>query len=97
MADKKFLILRVLMDNSRGLYGAEFANGGQVKRGTIYATLARLVAGGYVREVEEPPTSGLQMKRTRYFITAKGQRTCRMWAQDMGVEIKDGALTRGGK
>lgn len=97
MADKEFMALRMLMDNVRGLYGSEFVHlsEGKLGRGTIYTVLERLVAKGYVREVEEEPTSALQLKRTRHIITGAGQRACRKWADSMGVEIKEGAFGQG--
>src|SRR5207249_3871894 len=64
MAEKEVLVLRMLMDNIRGLYGSELVHksGGELGRGTVYTLLERLVQKGYVREVEDPPTAALQLK-----------------------------------
>jgi DNA-binding PadR family transcriptional regulator len=97
MAEKEVLVLRMLMDNIRGLYGSELVHksGGQLGRGTVYTLLERLVEKGYIREVEDPPTAALQLKRTRHVITGNGQRAFRDWAGRMGVVVKRGAFSRG--
>ena len=97
MAEKEFLVLRMLIDNVRGLYGSEFVHlsGSKLGRGTIYSVLERLVAKGYVREIEEGPTTELQLRRTRHVITGAGQRACREWTESMGLQIKAGVFGRG--
>lgn len=87
MAPKELKILRLLMDNRRGLYGSEFValSGGYLGRGSIYTLLDRLVEKGFVREVEEPPTPALQLARTRHFITGAGQKAVYAFVRDMDL------------
>src|SRR4051812_5622024 len=97
MPTKEYLVLRLLMDNPRGLYGSavvHLSNGG-IGRGTVYSILDRLVAKGFVREIEEGPTTALQLKRTRHVITAQGQKALRKWVDSMGLDIREGAFTQG--
>lgn len=93
MAPKDLKVLRLLMDNPRGLYGSEIValSDGFVGRGTVYTLLSRLVEKGLVREVEEPPTQALQMARTRHFITGEGQRSVREFADQMGFALRGSA------
>jgi DNA-binding PadR family transcriptional regulator len=55
MAPKELKVLRLLIDNPRGLYGSELVSRseGYLSRGSIYTLLERLVEKGFVREVEE--------------------------------------------
>lgn len=71
---KEALALQLLADNPRGLYGSDLLSNGKLGRGTVYSILERLVAMGYVREVEEPPTVELRLSRTRHFLTETGKR-----------------------
>lgn len=89
MAPKELKILRLLIDNPRGLYGSELVSlsNGYLGRGTIYTLLDRLVDKGFVREIEEPPTPALQMSRTRHFITGEGQTAVRDYANEMGFLV----------
>lgn len=97
MAPKDLKVLRLLMDQPRGLYGSELValSEGYLSRGTIYTLLDRLVEKGFVREQEEAPTPSLQMARTRHFITGAGQRAVREYAREMGFAI-EGAVAQGG-
>lgn len=89
MAPKELKALRLLMDNPRGLYGSELVglSDGYLGRGTVYTLLARLVDKGFVREIEEPPSSALQMARTRHLITGAGQRAVRDYVTQMGLAL----------
>jgi DNA-binding PadR family transcriptional regulator len=97
MAPKELLILRLLQDNARGLYGSELVHlsGGLLSRGGIYTLLERLVDKGMVREVDEEPTPELQLRRTRHFITGQGQRACEEFASAYGFAIQKGSLLGG--
>lgn len=90
MAPKDLKVLRLLMDNPKGLYGSEIValSDGFVGRGTVYTLLARLVEKGLVREMEEPPTQALQMARTRHFVTGEGQRAVHSYADQMGFVLR---------
>jgi DNA-binding PadR family transcriptional regulator len=97
MAEKEMLVLRMLMDNMRGLYGSEFVHlsDGKLGRGSIYSLLDRLVEKGFVKEIEEAPTTALQLKRTRHVITGAGQQACKRYADGLGMRIKEGVFSRG--
>lgn len=90
--------MRLLIDNPRGLYGSEFVHlsGGKLGRGSVYTILARLVNKGYVKEVEEEPTSELQMRRTRHLITGQGAQAVQKYFESVGAQIIPGALAGGG-
>ena len=89
MAPKELKALRLLIDNPRGLYGSELVvlSKSYIGRGTVYTLLERLVAKGYVREKEEPPTAAHQLARTRHFITAPGQRAVHEYLEQMGLQF----------
>jgi DNA-binding PadR family transcriptional regulator len=96
MSPKELLILRLLMDNPKGLYGSEFVHlsDGKISRGTVYTLLERMVDKKFVREVEEEPSTELQLRRTRHFITGVGQKACRDFAEQHGLDIRHGAFAR---
>jgi DNA-binding PadR family transcriptional regulator len=90
MASKELLILRMLLDNpTRGMYGSELVHlsEGRIGRGTVYTVLERLVNKGFVREVEEPPTPDLALKRTRHHITASGRAAYNAFLTEHGLRI----------
>ncbi|MGH7869611.1 MAG: PadR family transcriptional regulator [Candidatus Dormibacteraceae bacterium] len=72
----ELLVLGLLRDEPRGLYGLEMvrASNGDLARGTVYVLLGRLEEKGYVRSwvKEQPDHPGLP--RPRYALTAKGRR-----------------------
>src|SRR4051812_26140572 len=76
MAPKELKVLRLLIDNPRGMYGSELVNrsDGALGRGTIYTLLERMVSKGYVKEIEDPPAPEYQLARTRHQITGAGRR-----------------------
>jgi DNA-binding PadR family transcriptional regulator len=76
MSPKQLTALRLLAQNSDGLYGSEMValSEGRLTRGTVYSMLERMISEGFVREVEEPASASLQLARTRHYITAKGKR-----------------------
>jgi DNA-binding PadR family transcriptional regulator len=76
LSTKEALVLAILAQGGE-MYGLEIvaASDGELRRGTVYVTLGRMEAKGYV-EVRSPPkaerTSG--MPRPRYRATALGLR-----------------------
>ena len=92
MAPKELKALLLLMDHTRGLYGSEFValSEGVLGRGTIYTLLERLVDKGFVREVEEPPTTSYQLARTRHLITAAGQKAVHEFLSTMNLQRASG-------
>ncbi len=89
MAPKELMALRLLIDNPKGLYGSEFVHhsGGKLNRGTIYTLLERLVEKGFVREVEEPATTSLNIARTRHIITAPGKAAYNAFLAEQGLQM----------
>ena len=78
---KERLILDLLVSAgpSYGLQLVKFS-GGTVKRGTVYATLARMEAKGYVEsEQEDLPEGAIGLPRRIYRLTALGKRVRRAW------------------
>jgi len=89
MSPKELKVLRLLMDNPKGLYGSELVelSNGYLSRGTIYTLLDRCVEKGVVKEKNEPPTQELKLSRTRHFITSEGYRAVNDYAEEMGFLI----------
>jgi DNA-binding PadR family transcriptional regulator len=78
---KERLILD-LLDSSGPLYGLRLVelSEGRLKRGTVYVTLARMEAKGYLESEQEPPAPGaIGLPRRIYRCTALGQRMLRAW------------------
>jgi DNA-binding PadR family transcriptional regulator len=76
------LILQLLTADGEQ-YGLQLvaASGGRLKRGTVYVTLGRLEAKGYIAsrpEAGEPAHGGL--RRRLYVVTPLGRRVLRAWA-----------------
>ncbi|MFO0550432.1 MAG: helix-turn-helix transcriptional regulator [Polyangiaceae bacterium] len=76
LSPKEEIILRILVDQGP-LYGLEIvdASDGELKRGTVYVTLARMEDKGFLNVLAPPrgeSTPGLP--RPRYRISALGQR-----------------------
>ena len=54
---------------------------GALKRGTVYVTLGRLEAKGYVESEQEPPAPGaIGLPRRIYRPTGLGERVLRAWS-----------------
>src|SRR5687767_14501642 len=78
---KERLILDLLVAMGP-LYGLQLVerSEGALKRGTVYVTLSRLEAKGYVESEQEPPTPGaIGLPRRIYRPTGLGQRALRAW------------------
>src|SRR5215217_2609833 len=79
---KELLILDMLLENKRELYGLEMveASGGDLKRGTIYVTLQRMQEKGLVDSKPEPRTAPeIGIARRLYVVTGYGRRVYRAY------------------
>lgn len=79
---KELLILGMLLESKRELYGLEMveASGGSLKRGTIYVTLQRMQEKGLVDSKPEPRTAPeIGIPRRLYGVTGYGQRVYRAY------------------
>jgi DNA-binding MarR family transcriptional regulator len=96
VSPKEQLVLRLLIDNPKGLYGSDFVaiSQGKLGRGSIYTLLDRLVDKGFVRETDDPPSSDGALPRTRHAITGKGQQQYQRLLTDYGLEIREGVFSR---
>lgn len=96
MSPKELLALRLLIDNSKGLYGSEFVaiTKGNLGRASIYTMLDRLIDKGYVREIVDPPVTDGALARTRHVITAKGAREYQAFLTEQGLTMQVGAFAR---
>jgi DNA-binding PadR family transcriptional regulator len=78
---KERLILELLASGGP-CYGLQLVTeaGGALKRGTVYATLARMEAKGLVESAQEPlPDGAIGLPRRVYRITVQGTRVLRAW------------------
>jgi DNA-binding PadR family transcriptional regulator len=79
---KERVILELLVSQGP-MFGLQLVeqSGGSLKRGTVYVTLGRMEAKGYVESEQEPVTSGaIGLPRRIYRPTALGERMLRAWA-----------------
>jgi DNA-binding PadR family transcriptional regulator len=79
---KERLILELLVSEgpSYGLQLVERSSGG-LKRGTVYVTLGRMEAKGFVESEQEPqPPAAIGLPRRIYRVTALGERVLGAWA-----------------
>lgn len=66
------------------MYGLQLveSSGGALKRGTVYVTLGRMEAKGYVTSEQEASLPGaIGLPRRVYAPTALGRRALRAWGQ----------------
>jgi len=78
---KERLILDLLVSTGP-LYGLRLVelSEGRLKRGTVYVTLARMEAKGYLESEQEPPVPGaIGLPRRIYRSTTLGERMLRAW------------------
>lgn len=76
-AGKETVVLRLLRDDPRGLYGLQLVerSEGALSRGGIYVTLDRMIGKGFVKASVPRQTGGHPgMPRPVYRITPLGQR-----------------------
>jgi DNA-binding PadR family transcriptional regulator len=81
LPSKERLILELLLSTGP-LYGLELVacSGGSLKRGTVYVTLGRMEAKGFVTsEQEEMPEGAIGLPRRRYRATGLGERVFHAW------------------
>lgn len=71
------LILGLLAQSPLGAFPSELINrsSGKLKRGSAYALLARMEEAKLVYSEPVPPTEVLALPRTKYKITAEGQKS----------------------
>ena len=90
---KERLILELLVSVGP-LYGLELVDRseGGLKRGTVYVTLGRMEAKGFLTsEQEEMPAGAIGLPRRRYRPTALGERALRAWnvfTQALRLEVQ---------
>ncbi|MDP2034177.1 MAG: PadR family transcriptional regulator [Polaromonas sp.] len=83
------LVLSLLADSPQGAFGSELMHKseGRLKRGSVYALLAKLEKAGFVKGTEIPPTDALLLPRTKYKITAAGTLARQEFAQWTGLAL----------
>lgn len=82
LPSKERLILQMLVANGPR-YGLQLVEDsrGALKRGTVYVTLGRLEAKGYVESEQEPqPPGAIGLPRRIYRTTGLGERVLRAWS-----------------
>jgi PadR family transcriptional regulator PadR len=80
---KERLILELLISQGP-LFGLQLValSEGALKRGTVYVTLGRMEAKGFVRsEQEAMPSGAIGLPRRLYYPTPLGERVLRAWSQ----------------
>ena len=79
---KERLILELLV-GADAQFGLQLvaASGGALKRGTVYVTLGRMEAKGFIQSEQEPPVPGaIGLPRRLYRATGLGERALRAWS-----------------
>ena len=90
---KERCILELLVSGGP-MYGLQLVeqSGGALKRGTVYVTLGRMEAKGFVEsEQEELPPGAIGLPRRIYKPTGLGERMLRAWtvfARELAWEMK---------
>jgi PadR family transcriptional regulator PadR len=82
LSDKESIVLDLLRGN-QPLYGLQLValSKGRLKRGTVYVTLGRMEAKGYVVSTAEAETStAAKLPRRLYRPTALGLRVSQAWS-----------------
>jgi len=76
------------------MYGLQLVehSDGTLKRGTVYVTLGRMEAKGFVESDEQAlPPGGIGLPRRIYRLTSVGERVLRAWtalAHELAWEMK---------
>lgn len=81
MSGAEQAILALLVEHGE-LYGLALVerSGGRLKRGTVYVTLGRMEAKGYLASRQEPlPTGAIGLPRRLYAPTAYALRVLEAW------------------
>src|ERR671911_184841 len=90
---KERLILELLVSGGP-MYGLQLVerSNGALKRGTVYVTLGRMEAKGFVESQREPALPGaIGLPRRVYRSTALGERMLRAWTaftRELAWEMK---------
>ncbi len=90
---KERLILELLVAHGT-LYGLELVDrsSGTLKRGTVYVTLGRMEAKGFLTsERENQPDGAIGLSRRHYRATGLGERALRAWstlASELRLEVQ---------
>jgi DNA-binding PadR family transcriptional regulator len=82
MLPKKERLILELLASSGSMYGLQLVerSDGALKRGTVYVTLGRMEAKGFVESEQEPLARGaIGLPRRIYRATALGKRVLRAW------------------
>jgi PadR family transcriptional regulator PadR len=93
LSAKERVILE-LLSNAPGKFGLQLVeeSGGRLKRGTVYVTLGRMEAKGYLESEQEPqPPGAIGLPRRLYRPTGLGLRVLRAWtvlARELAVEVR---------
>jgi DNA-binding PadR family transcriptional regulator len=75
------LVLELLLDGQDFGLNLVARSEGELKRGTVYVTLARMERKGFVTSEQEPQASGaIGLPRRIYRVTPLGKRALRAWA-----------------
>ena len=78
---KERLILELLV-SAGDMYGLQLVerSAGALKRGTVYVTLGRMEAKGFVSSEQAPlPSGAIGLPRRVYRVTGLGERVLRAW------------------
>src|SRR4051812_44528231 len=90
---KERLILELLVSEGP-MYGLQLVeqSNGALKRGTVYVTLGRMEAKGFIASQQEPlPPGAIGLPRRTYHPTPLGARMLRAWTsftRELAWEIK---------
>jgi len=97
----EFHILLVLADGDRHGYAimsdiAEITNNSmKLGPGTLYATIKRMLAAGWIEESDERPDPKLDDERRRYYrLTPKGRKVLAAESQRMLMLVRHAQLKR---
>jgi PadR family transcriptional regulator len=91
---KERLILDLLIAEG-GLFGLQLValSHGALKRGTVYVTLGRMEAKGFIRsEQEAMPPGAIGLPRRIYYPTPLGERVLRAWILLARELVEDSAI-----
>ena len=81
LSDKESIVIALLLEHDQ-MYGLEMvaASPRHLKRGTIYVTLGRMEAKGFIASEQETPSPGaIGLPRRIYRPTGLGERVLRAW------------------
>ena len=75
-SDKELIVLRILKDSPRGMYGLELskASNGALGQAAVYVTLSRMESKGFVKSHTPTTDDHPGLPRPQYKITALGER-----------------------